>query len=45
MDPQVAAAKNALGVIALQRGDVDGADRMIHEALATKPTRASPTSI
>ena len=37
-DPKVAAARNALGVIALQRGDRgNGAERMIREAIATKP--------
>jgi tetratricopeptide (TPR) repeat protein len=37
IDSNVAAAKNALGVIALQRGDVAGAERLIREALAIKP--------
>jgi tetratricopeptide (TPR) repeat protein len=38
LDPKVAAAKNALGVIALERGDLDGAERAIRGALEIKPT-------
>ena len=33
----MASARNALGVIALQRGDPAGAERLIREAIATKP--------
>ena len=36
LDPNVASAKNALGVVALKKGDVAGAERLIREAIATK---------
>ena len=36
LDPNVASAKNALGVVALKKGDLAGAERLIREAIATK---------
>src|SRR5439155_515608 len=37
LEPKLAAARNALGVLALKRGDLAGADREIRAAIAEKP--------
>ena len=37
IEPKLAAARNALGVVALKRGDLPGAEREIRQAIAEKP--------
>ena len=37
IEPKLAAARNALGVVALKRGDLPGAEREIRAAIAEKP--------
>src|SRR5213078_2041593 len=37
LEPKLAAARNALGVVALKRGDVARAEREIHAAIEEKP--------